>query len=160
MPIPEPTNLVRQVTVQHRGTGPARNVIYEGLAAREPTNTTIAHHRQTIATIIAEDPNWWMYKHSAFPNDGREIADAMRAGTLLVVTDGSYMAELSTRHASAAWVAKCPTTGIQCHGILPVPGTEQEVNPYRAELTSLLAVRKALEMIAQRWEVTQATVTL
>ena len=91
-----------------------------------------------------------MYEHSKFPNDGKEIAEAMRAGTLLVVTDGSYMVELSTRHASAAWVAECPATGAQCHGVLPVPGTEQEVNPYRAELTGLIAVRRALEMIAKR----------
>ena len=90
--------------------------------------------------ITAEDFNRWMYEHSAFPNNGREIAEAMRAGTILVVTDGSYMAELSTRHVSAAWVSECPTTGIQCHGVLPVPGTEQGVNPYRVELTGLLAV--------------------
>ena len=74
----------------------------------------------------------------------------MRTGTLLVVTDGSYMKELSTKHAAVAWVMECPRTGTQCHGVIQVPGEEEDINPYRAELTGLIAVRKGLEFIAQR----------
>ena len=79
IPISAPMNLVRRATVRHIGSGPARNVIYEGSAAREPAEANPVLNRQTIAQMIAEDTNGWMYEHSKFPNDGREIAEAMRA---------------------------------------------------------------------------------
>ena len=64
----------------------------------------------------------------------------MREGTLLVVTGGSYMKELSTKHAAAARVMECTSTGMQCHGVIQVPGEEADINPYRAELTGLITV--------------------
>ena len=72
----------------------------------------------------------------------------MKQGDLLIVTDGSYMRELSDRHAAAAWVLECLITGVQFHGVLPVSGRGSYINPYRAELQGLLAVKKVIDMIA------------
>ena len=110
--------------------------------------------------MITRDANGWMFEKSHFTDEGRQIAAAMQIGTLLVVTDGSYMKELSTKHAAAAWVIECPRTEAQCHGVIPVPGEERDINPYRAELIGLIAVWKGLEFIAKRWQVTDATVAL
>ena len=70
------------------------------------------------------------------------------------------MKELSMRHAAAAWVMECTSTGTQCHGVIQVPGEEADINPYRAELTGLIAVQKGLEFIAKRWKVTAAKVAI
>ena len=78
--------------------------------------------------MIAKDVNGWMFEMSHFFDEGRQIAAAMTAGTLLVVTDGSYMKELSTKHAVAAWVIECPRTGAQCHRVIPVPSEERDIN--------------------------------
>ena len=110
--------------------------------------------------MIERDANRWMFEKIHFPNDGRQIAAAMQEGTLLVVTDGSYMKELSTRHAAAAWVMECTSTGTQCHGVIQVPGDKADINTYRAEITGLIAVRKGLEYIAKWWQVTAAKVVL
>ena len=84
----------------------------------------------------------------------------MQTGTLLVITDSSYMKELSTKHAVAAWVMECPRTGTQCHGVIQVLSEEEDINPFRAKLTEPITVRKGLEFIAKWWQVTAATVAL
>ena len=157
IPIPTPTNLISRATVRHLGTGTARRVIFKGGATKEPPPPD---EPRTIAEMIAKDANEWMFRKSHFLDEGRQIAAAMQTGTLLVVTGGSYMKDLSTKHAAAAWVMECPRTGTQCHGVIQVPGEEGDINPYRAELTGLIAVRKGLEFIAKWWQVTKVTVAL
>ena len=51
---------------------------------------------KTIWHLINEEPNRWMFDHSHFPDDGRLLAEGLRAGTVIGVSDGSYMPHLTT----------------------------------------------------------------
>ena len=92
-------------------------------------------------------------EHSEFPEEGRDVARGMIKGTVIGVSDGSYMEERSAQHAAAAWVLECQETGATCWGTLPVPGESTDINPYRAEPFGILAMRTAIDLLQERWQI-------
>ena len=141
----------------HTARSPQQHVLLLGTALHERP----AQHDsdKTLQELIDEDPDKWMFDHSDFPDEGRLVAEGVKNGTVLAISDGSYMPNLSRTHAMAAWILECQVTKVQCRGVLQVPGMERDVNAHRAEMLGGLAIRKAISLLERRWGILQGSVT-
>jgi hypothetical protein len=70
-----------------------------------------------IYDFIAEWEDSWPLQESFFPAvDPTLIAQAILAGTTVMVSDGSYKPLLSTKIGAAAWILECSQTSAVCFG--------------------------------------------
>ena len=82
-------------------------------------------------------------EHSTFPNDGREVAQAIKEGYGLAVTDASY--EEDTNAGGAAWIIVGRTNTVRCEGRLGSKSTSCKNDAYRSESLGLLGLLTAAE---------------
>jgi hypothetical protein len=78
----------------------------------------------------------WAVKKFAATDDGREVADAIRLGHAIAVSDGSYKDNLGT----AAYVLEGKTSKNRIVAVLKVPGLPADQSPYRSELSGLYGI--------------------
>lgn len=112
-------------------------VRYEGSAPE------VEERMRTPSTIQEHINKWedaWPLDISFFPNDGEQVAAAIREGTALAVADGSYQPRICDDIATGSWVIHCPQTKKpNCRGVCRAAGTRAETNAYRGELQSIHA---------------------
>ena len=81
----------------------------------------------------------WMWKDLRMGQSAAWVADCLRDGNLVCVTDGSYMKKHAKDVCSAGWILACRVTKRQ------IGGTFVEISPsadsYRGELLGMLAIR-------------------
>ena len=123
-------------------------------------NLRIPTRAKGIKDIIRNSKNKWLMECSEFPDEGREVAQGIIKGTVIGVSDCSYMEERSKEYAAAAWVLECQETGATCWETLAIPGDSTNINPYRAELFGILAMRTAIKMLQERWQLEEGMVEL
>ena len=97
-------------------------------------------------------------KHSIFFNNGTQIADAIKNGDALAVTDASY--EISTNTGAAAWTIVGRSDEIYCEGRIGQPATRTETDPYRAETLGLLAIMTAVEHLCVYHRIQKGHITV
>ena len=142
----EPHWTHRAVIHAHRAS---HIVSFQGAALKEPAPRE--DHDKSLTELIDDDPDAWMFTHSTFPDEGHMVAEGIANGTVIAISDGSYMPDLSQEHATAAWIIECQHTGARCWGVLQVPGKKREVNAYRAETLGGTVMRKAIHFLERRW---------
>ena len=91
-----------------------------------------------IKEVLEEWGGDWMWKSLRILGNDGWITKAIEGGTLVVVTNGSYMREMYPEICSAAFILECSKGGGRMISSFP----EQSItaNAYRAELMGLLAI--------------------
>ena len=82
-------------------------------------------------------------EHSTFPNDGRDVAQAIRDGHGLAVTDASY--EEDTNAGGAAWIIVGQTNQVRCEGRIGSKSARCKNDAYRSESLGILGLLTATE---------------
>jgi hypothetical protein len=89
-------------------------------------------------------------------DDGVTIANAIRAGTAIAVSDGSLKLQTGT----AAFVIEGPNKSHRIRGVTDVPGPLSDGDSHRPELTGLFAIAVFINTLCSFHRVTQGTVTI
>lgn len=84
----------------------------------------------------------WMWKSLRLVGNEDWILDAVREGTLITVTDGSYIREMDPNVCSCAFVLECSQGRGRIIG--DFPERSRVANAYRGELSGLLAIHLIL----------------
>ena len=122
----------------------------------------------TLAHILRSMDHNWPLEYSTFPNEGLDIAIAIMQNRAHGVCDGSYMPTRAPHLGGAAWIledASRVTSADQaaegsCQGTVRVSGSEDDVNPYRAESQGVHAQLMALKAICFRHNIQQGSARL
>jgi hypothetical protein len=88
----------------------------------------------------------WLWKDLKFTGDGTWVYEAIQNGSLVCVSDGSYLKELHPHMCSAAIMMECSQGG----GRLSLALTDQylSANAFRGELLGLMAIHLLLHSIS------------
>ena len=62
---------------------------------------------ETLFDVLREWGNTWMWRRLKLVGEEEWVIDAIRAGSLVAVTDGSYIRELYPNLCSCAFVLEC-----------------------------------------------------
>jgi Reverse transcriptase (RNA-dependent DNA polymerase) len=99
----------------------------------------------------------WIFSSIQIRGSMIVVADAIRNGTCVCVTDGSYKED----HGTAAWkILDLANPDHSFAGQCVTPGTADQQNPYRSELSGLYASVSATNALIQFFEISSGTVTL
>ena len=116
------------------------------------------HHLQILIDKIG--PAGWPLATAWFPEEGSTLAEAIRKGTAIGVSDGSYKPNQATHLASAGWIVQDLHTKKHIGGVLRVSGNPKETNAYRAELQGLHAMLMAITILCEFHWITQGSLVL
>ena len=103
----------------------------------------------SIKHVIKEWGCTWMWKSLRIVGDDNWIRDAIKGGTLVAVTDGSYIKERYPSLCSAAFVLECSKRCGRVFGSFAE--WSQGANAYRGELMGLMAIRLILLAANKVW---------
>ena len=120
--------------------------------------TTYGNYHSVSHTGIAdylprqetEDEVWWgIVVKSTLPIE--ELVHAIKQGTAVAVTDGSYRDNMGT----AAFTFRASDTDRRELTLVNMtPGMEQDLTPYRAEMGGLYGIAKFLERLHKKFNIT------
>ena len=93
----------------------------------------------------------WMWEGLSLNEKPEWVAECLRNGTLVCVTDGSYMKKSAPDLCSAGWILACRRTRRYIRGTL----VERSpwANSYRGELLGMLAIRLFLLAVEEYHDV-------
>jgi hypothetical protein len=98
----------------------------------------------------------WMWEHIRLFGPMAEIAQALRDGTAICVTDGSFNPNTNKRISGAGWLIYCSNTDK-----ILVEGSFAEDHPragsYRGELLGLLAIHLFVSAVKQYYDIPQGS---
>ncbi len=114
----------------------------------------------TISECIASDEANSILQLSNMEGNSVALVTAISEGRGLVVADGSYMAERSTKLGTAAWKLEDELTKVNCKGMVRTTGKEKDVNPYQSKLQGLHATVSCISVICQHHQVISGKVTV
>jgi hypothetical protein len=114
----------------------------------------------TISECIASDKANSILQLSNMEGNSVALVMAISEGRGLVVADGSYMAERSTKLGTAAWKLEDELTKVNCKGMVRTTGKEKDVNPYQSKLQGLHATVSCISVICQHHQVISGKVTV
>ena len=95
-----------------------------------------------IKEVLKEWVCTWMWKSLQLVESDEWTKEAIEGGTLVSVTDGSYIKERYPHLCSAAFILECSKGSGQVFGSFP--GWSQGANVYRVELMGLMAIHLIL----------------
>lgn len=126
--------------------------------ARKHTRPTPTH--ETIHSLIESWDACTPLRISDF-DQAEAVANAIADGQACAVADGSYMPNLTTNLATAAWcIEDKRATGTSCSGVTAVSGTEKERNAYRAELQGIHTLLMAVKAVCTFFHITNGSMEL
>jgi len=145
---------LRRTTVMHRGhdrgiwtTGSCQEVI--NAEASEPTDL--------VSRMSNGDPRrTWATQCCVIDDNGTGFAAALRAGTAIAVSDGSF----KDQHGTAASILQDIDGRGRLIVLNEVPGCAEDQNPYRSELSGLYGIVCTIEQTCAEHDVTQGAVTI
>jgi hypothetical protein len=101
------------------------------------------------------DEGWkWAVEKFAVTDGGRALADAIRLGHAIAVSDGSYKDELGM----AAYVLEGENGTNRIVAVLKVPGLSADQSPYRSELSGLYGIVVMVEVVCTHFEITSGAI--
>jgi hypothetical protein len=114
----------------------------------------------SIKALIESWPDSWPLTHSHFPPDPSSLIQAIRDGTAIGVSDGSYMPTINDRVGAAAWKVENPTSHQAMEGTTRTAGEPLEVDSYRSKLQGVHAMLLGLLAFCTYYKVPDGKVTL
>ena len=109
--------------------------------------------------LLSWDAPWPLYRCNL--SQVAILAAAIQNNDAWACADGSYMPNLSTLLATAAWrIEPKSTRTFVCRGETPVSGISTEINPYRAELTGIHAVLMAIKATCTFYDITEGSIDI
>ena len=131
----EPQLLGKPCSVQEM----SRNLVRVQMVASDPD---VEIFPETLFEVLKEWKHTWMWKSLKLVGEEDWIFTAIREGTLIAVTDGSYIRELFPNVCSCAFVLECTQGRGRILGSFPEQS--RAANAYRGELLGLLAIHLIL----------------
>jgi hypothetical protein len=101
----------------------------------------------TFVDVLHEWGCCWLWEHMYIKGGTDWIAQAIMAGSLVAVTDGSYIWQLDPRSCSSAFVLECTQGRGRLIGSFKE--ASRAANAYRGELLGLMAVH--LILVSMNW---------
>ena len=102
-----------------------------------------------IKEVIKEWGCMWMWKSLRLVGSDEWIKDAIKGGTLVAVTDGSFIKERYPHLCSAAFILECSKVSGGVFGSFPE--CSQGVNAYRGGFMGLMAIHLILLAANKVW---------
>ena len=97
-------------------------------------------------------------EHTTFPDNADGIARAIRKGTAIAITDGSYNEDLNS--GAAAWKIVGAINEIYCEGRIGHPVTKEKLDSYRIESIGILAILTAIDVICEFRNIKNGSLTV
>jgi hypothetical protein len=97
---------------------------------------------ESFMDVLREWGNTWMWKSLRLVGDDDWLIDAIREGTCVAVTDGSYIRELYPELCSCAFVLECTKGRGRIFGSFPEQS--KQACAYRGKLLGLMAIHLIL----------------
>jgi hypothetical protein len=117
------------------------------LLATEPT--TFADYRKTLP----QDAQWAL-RGIQLTDDGRTIAQVIRDGTAIAVSDGSFKDCFGT----ASWVVEGSSPSHRIRGDNIVRGDTEDQGSYCSELSGLYGITVVLHTLCEFYKIDQGTI--
>ena len=134
--------------------------IFRYSGSREAPTTNPDNNFQTLQALI-DAKNEHIQKileHTSFPDNADGIAKAIRKGTAVAITDGSYNEDMNS--GAAAWKIVGEIDDIQCEGRIGHPVTKEKLDSYRIESIGILAILTAVEVICEFHNIKDGSITV
>ncbi len=115
-------------------------------------------NRQSWETYISSLPllQQWCFSELYCPDQAQVIAEALRAGTAIAVSDGSFQ----KAHGTASWVLEGEDQHNHIQGDNVVPGDDEDHSAYRSELSGLYGIVITVHAICQYHHIDQGSITV
>lgn len=130
------------------------------LTGYSPTEFSPENPPSLHSVIQSMGEKGWPLATAQFPDEGRQLKDAITQGTARGVSDGSYKREQAEDLGTAGWIIFDPNTRSHCGGVVQTTGQRSEVNAYRSELQGLHAMLLAIKVLCIFHEITHGAVCL
>jgi hypothetical protein len=111
------------------------------LHSTAPCATTIPAP-STFLEVLEAWGNTWLWEHMTVTGGVTWVHESIAQGTLVAVTDGSYIQELFPNICSAAFVLECSHRRVRIFGSFSE--SLRVANAYRGELLGLMAIHLIL----------------
>jgi hypothetical protein len=98
----------------------------------------------------------WAIQQVLFDDEGSAIAAAIRAGTCISVSDGSF----KDQHGTAAWVIEAESSTHRCTGVNNTPGAPSDQSAYRSEVSELFGIATMIRELCKFHHVLTGTVQI
>ena len=142
-PCDTPTCPLYRASIDRHGT------ITTVLSVATAPRTTVVSPTQpsTLQEAISQLPPSakWAVQNCQIQDNGDTIADALRNGTAIGVSDGSYKLNFGT----ASWVLEGPTSHGRITGVSIIPGHADDQSPYRSESGGLYGIAVMVALICK-----------
>jgi len=106
---------------------------------------------------IADKADNWMIQEVRLQECRQLLAESIRKGNAIGVSDGSYCPH--AQKGSSAAVIQCQTTGQRLLAVNLVPGHPHNQSSHRSELTGILGIMKLLQMLHEEHDLTNGSFT-
>jgi len=98
----------------------------------------------------------WAFCEVHTPDNGKSIAEAIKAGTCEAVSDGSFKDGMET----AAWILCNQLTLISMTGKTKIPGEVEDQSSYCSELGGIFSLVLMIQHICQYYMITMGQVSI
>jgi hypothetical protein len=98
----------------------------------------------------------WALRDLSITDNGRTIAEAIRLGSCIALSDGSVKDGVG----SAAWVLEGANSQHRIMGFCQVPGDASDQCSYRSEYAGLYALALAIRLICEHYQIGAGSVTV
>ena len=114
----------------------------------------------SFQAYVDKQPEWIqdMFRYKNWHNDFSQITTSLQDGSLQAIADGSYKKVKNL--ATCAWVITTPSSSIEFEGAAQVPGNDDQLESYRAELYGILCIITFLDLVATYFNIKNGHVTI
>ena len=98
----------------------------------------------------------WAVENAVFTDDGTIIAEAIRLGTCIAISDGSFKDGIGT----ASWVLEGSSSEGRIIGQCMSPGQVREQGSYRSELAGQYALATMVNLLCSFFDITSGQVVI
>jgi hypothetical protein len=117
--------------------------------------STLPHTLWTEISALPPSAAWSISSCTA-TDDGEEIAEAIKAGTTIAVSDGSFQDGKGT----SAWVIEGNTSNNQISGSNFTPGLSTQQNSYRSVLSGLYGITMMLLTLCKLHQIQSGSIII
>ena len=152
---PSPPGDIQRASVYQVRNSPYRTLSNHGNHRPPPPPPPSATLSDTLRNL-PPDAHWAVQRCNTFTDDGTYIAEAIRQGEAVSISDGS----LKHAFGTAAFVIEGPTKLHRIVGVNIVPGPLSDGKSYRCEISGLIGAVLIINAICKLHNITSGSVTI